>query len=156
MDQKATFLIPKYETVVIPQEEIDKIVSPEDYVPKTNTIKKRRILKKIVRYMECPTCGVVTGHRRVSKTLNQYSCCVCGHTVPRIDTEPIIIVGWIIGLLAIIGAVLFLVATIGGELVASTIGISTGIAVPLPLAGLAAVVAFLGVAWIVKRSISLC
>lgn len=155
MDQKTAVLIPKYETLVIPQEEIDKIVSPEDFVPKDITTRKRRILKKIVRYMDCPTCRVVTGHRRVSKTLNQYSCCVCGHTVPRIDTEPIKIAGMVGGMLAIIGAVLFAVATVGGEMITS-IGSTVDIAIPQPIAAIGAVVAFLGIVWVIKNSISMC
>ena len=105
--------------------------------------------------MDCPTCRVVTGHRRVSKTLNQYSCCVCGHTVPRIDTEPIKIAGIVGGMLAIIGAVLFAVATVGGEMITS-IGSTVDIAIPQPIAAIGAVVAFLGIVWVIKNSISMC
>jgi predicted RNA-binding Zn-ribbon protein involved in translation (DUF1610 family) len=79
---------PRYETIVIPQEEIDKIVSPDDFIPHTR-VKKKKLLKQIVHYMHCPTCGTITGHRRQKGTLNDYPCCVCGHTVKRFNT------GWL-------------------------------------------------------------
>lgn len=102
MDQE-TILIPKYETVIIPQEEIDRVVSPDDFVPRVVKKKRVRLLKKVVHYLDCPTCQSVTGHRRKKGTVNQFSCCVCGHTIERFDSEKLKMVALIGTALTAIG-----------------------------------------------------
>ncbi len=104
MNEKAIQEIqPKYPTITIPQEEIDKIVSPDDFVPRGAYKKKKKLLKQIVHYMQCPTCGVVTGHRRKKGTLNDYPCCVCGHTIQRFSTDILVIAGLVSAFIVVIG-----------------------------------------------------